>query len=155
MKQKIRKLATTFRNAIEAAKVAGEFDSEFPFSQFPHSCCGDATDLLAQYLLEHNIKSTYVCGTRYDENQKDTQSHAWLLVDKLIVDITGDQFSNQSIYYNYNIPVYVGTSDSFHFLFKIEKRDVHKFDGLENYGYMYQTRLFRLYDIIKKYCAMG
>lgn len=154
MKQRIEQLASKFRMAIERAKDAGEFDTDFVFSSFPRACCGDASDLLAQYLLENDIRSTYVCGNRYfDDPGEGTQSHAWLLVHGLIVDITGDQFINNSLYYNYSMPVYVGGKDSFHSLFEVEERDVHEFNGLENYGHMCQPRLFDLYKKIKKYCA--
>lgn len=150
MKQRVEQLAGEFRTAIEKAKVAGEFDSDFSFSQFPHACCGDASDLLAQFLLENKIKSMYICGNRYfDDPEEGTQSHAWLLVDGLIVDITGDQFINNSLYYNYSIPVYVGTEDVFHSLF--EEQDVHEFYGIENYGHICQPRLFDLYRKIKKF----
>lgn len=153
MKQKVEYLASVFRTAIENAKEAGEFDSDFPFSQFPRACCGDATELLAQYLLENKIKSTYVCGNRYFGNPEEcTQSHAWLVVDGLIVDITGDQFLNNKSYYNYDVPVYVGIGDAFHSLFEIEERDVYEFTGIENYGHMCQSRLFGLYKKIMKYC---
>jgi hypothetical protein len=54
--------------AIEKVKEAGEFETDFSFSKFPSACCGDASDLLAQYLLENGIKSTYVCGNRYFNN---------------------------------------------------------------------------------------
>lgn len=153
MKQRVEQLASEFRTAIENAKAAGEFEFDFSFSQFPRACCGDTSDLLGQYLLENKIKSTYVCGNRYFDNPEEgTQSHAWLLVDGLIVDITGDQFINNSLYYNYSIPVYVGTGDAFHFLFEVEERNVHEFCGIENYDRMCRLRLFDLYNKIKKYC---
>jgi hypothetical protein len=37
------------------------------------ACCGDTSDLLAQYLLDKDIKADYVCGTYWgktDENGK-------------------------------------------------------------------------------------
>lgn len=152
MERRIRKLAIQFRTAIEMAKADGEFNSDFLFPQFPHGCCGDASDLLGQYLLENGIESYYVCGNRYfDDPEEGTQSHAWLLVEGLIVDITGDQFSDRASYYNYDEAVYVGIGDSFHDLFEIEDRDVHKFPGIENYGGICLTRLFDLYEKIKKY----
>lgn len=153
MNQKVEQLAIEFRMAIEKVKEAGEFETDFSFSKFPSACCGDASDLLAQYLLENGIKSTYVCGNRYFNNPKEgTQSHAWLLVNGLIVDITGDQFKYNDMYYNYDIKVYVGKEDAFHSLFEVEERDIHEFYGLENYDHTYQSRLFDLYEKIKRYC---
>ena len=71
---KIKVLATSFRGAIEIAKDAGEFDNDFAFPRFPKGCCGDTSDLLAEYLAQHDIYTYYVCG------QKGTQSHAWLVL---------------------------------------------------------------------------
>ena len=144
---KIKVLATSFRGAIEIAKDAGEFDNDFAFPRFPKGCCGDTSDLLAEYLAQHDIYTYYVCG------QKGTQSHAWLVLvntvtvttdnsdadrkykslisvynedndvmllrkyynlkDAIIIDITGDQFTNQKCFLYYNIPVYVGFLDDF------------------------------------------
>ena len=67
---KIKVLATSFRGAIEIAKDAGEFDNDFAFPRFPKGCCGDTSDLLAEYLAQQDIYTYYVCG------QKGTQSHA-------------------------------------------------------------------------------
>ena len=63
------------------------------FLQFPRACCGTATELLGQYFLENGIKPKYVCGNRYFEDPEErTQSHAWLLIGDLIVDITRGPF---------------------------------------------------------------
>lgn len=152
-RKELEHFAFEFRMAIERAKAEGEFDSDLTFFQFPLACCGDASDLLAQYLLENGIKSTCVCGNRYFDNpETGTQSHAWLLVNGLIIDITGDQFNNQSSYYNYNKRVYVGKGDAFHKLFEVENRHTYDFEGIENLGYVCQSRLFDLYRKIKRYC---
>lgn len=152
MKSKIEALAIQFRAAIDTAKTVGEFDSDFLFSRFPRGCCGDATVLLGQFLLENGIKSYYVCGNRYfDDYEEGTQSHAWLLVKDLIVDITGDQFKDRASYYEYDKKVYVGTGDVFHDLFQVEERDVHVFSSLKEYNGICMTRLFDLYQKIKKY----
>ena len=145
MKFPIEKLASEFRTAIEMAKKEGEFEADFIFSRFPRGCCGDVSSLLGQYLLENNIKSNYVCGM---------QSHAWLVVDRMIVDITGDQFRNKKSYYNYDKRVYVGTGDLFHELFEVEDRNVREFYGIESYSAVCRQRLFTLYEKIKKYCLL-
>jgi hypothetical protein len=61
LKQKV----TKFRQAIEAAKENGEFIRDIVFRDFPSGCCGDASDLLAEYLLHDDIKTKYICGS-YD-----------------------------------------------------------------------------------------
>ena len=40
-----------------------EFDNDSIYRRFPRACCGDTSDLLAQYLLDKGIKTDYVCGT--------------------------------------------------------------------------------------------
>ena len=157
---KIKVLATSFRGAIEIAKDAGEFDNDFAFPRFPKGCCGDTSDLLAEYLAQHDIYTYYVCG------QKGTQSHAWLVLvntvtvttdnsdadrkykslisvynedndvmllrkyynlkDSIIIDITGDQFTNQKCFLYYNIPVYVGFLDDFHKFFRVDQCSIHE-----------------------------
>lgn len=137
------------------AKKEGEFEADFIFSRFPRGCCGDVSSLLGQYLLENNIKSNYVCGNRYFKNQEEgMQSHAWLVVDRMIVDITGDQFSNKKSYYNYDKRVYVGAGDLFHELFEVEDRNVREFYGIESYSAVCRQRLFTFYEKIKKYCLL-
>lgn len=148
----IQKLVTDFRRAIDAANANGEFDKDFSFNRFPRGCCGDASDLLGEYLLEKDIQSIYVCGNRYfDDPEEGTQSHAWLLVDDMIADITGDQFSDRLIYYNYDIPGYYGPMDDFHRLFDVEDRDVRKTVHLVELGGFCYPRLKDLYGKINKY----
>ena len=88
----MKRLVNQFRVAIDVAKDEGEFYKKPPFDIFPCRCCGDASDLLAQFLLENNIRTLYVQGTY----RKTMHSHAWLLAeDKIIIDITGDQFKRE------------------------------------------------------------
>ena len=57
---------------------------------FPRGCCGIISELMGDYLNTVGIgEFGYVCG------MKDGASHAWLEVDELIADITGDQFSDR------------------------------------------------------------
>ena len=116
------------------------------------ACCGDTSDLLAQYLLDKGIKTDYVCGTYWGKPDGNGQSHAWLMVDKyIIIDITGDQFSGKSTFLNYDKSVYVGEGDDFHRLFEVEDRDVHEHRGLSALGGFCGPRLWDLYRKILKY----
>jgi hypothetical protein len=147
---KIEQLATTFREAINKAFNAGEFDNEIPFGNFPCGCCGDACDLLAHFLLKKGIRSAYVCGTCRDDNPENKQSHAWLLVDNdVIIDITGDQFKRNPIFMNFDYPVFVGTEDDFHRLF--ERDCIYENNGLEDLEDASKSRLFGLYNKISMY----
>jgi len=148
----IKRLVNQFRNAIDVARDVGEFDNDFSFYKFPRGCCGDASDLLAQFLLENGIKTYYVCGTYRDGSFENFQSHAWLLTDnQTIIDITGDQFRDNQDFLNYDKSVYVGAKDDFHRLFEFEDRDVHENIGLDALSNMCQLRLSGLYEKIIKY----
>lgn len=148
----IEQLATQFRKAIDLALEAGEFDDDSIYCRFPCACCGDTSDMLAQYLLDKNIKTDYVCGTYWGNADGNGQSHAWLMVDKqVIIDITGDQFSGRSTFLNYDKSVYVGEEDEFHRLFEVEDRDVHECQGLSTLGSFCAPRLWNLYRKILKY----
>lgn len=144
--REIKRLAIQFREAIDKAYNANDF-YEFPFNRFPHACCGDASDLLAQFLLEKNIRTYYVGG---DDLFGNKQYHAWLLADNhIIIDITGDQFKNQSVFLNYDKPVYVGKEDDFHRLFEVESECEHY--GIDALASTCHSRLKALYKIINKY----
>ena len=150
MKDIIR-LVNQFRDAMDVARDEGEFDKDFSFYKFPRGCCGDASDLLAQFLLENVIRTYYVCGTYRDGSFENSQSHAWLLTDnQTIIDITGDQFRDNPDFLNYDKSVYVGAEDDFHRLFEVEDRDVRE-NGLDALGSMCQPRLNGLYRKIIKY----
>lgn len=142
-------LAKTFRDAIEKAQKAGDFYKDMVFCKFPAACCGDTACLLGQYLLEHNIESQYVCGNYYGDDR--CQSHAWVRVGNIIIDITGDQFKYRPEFLYYNIPVFVGRSDSMHRIFEVEERDVHNTAPIKNLGSFAAPRLLALYDIIKRH----
>src|SRR5215467_5971474 len=83
----LRELASAFRSAIERTDR-----KELPitFEHFPLGSCGDTTDLLAEFLKDCGCGAfRRVCGMR-------GHSHAWLVADGVIVDITADQFDDMS-----------------------------------------------------------
>ena len=85
IKQILERLALNFRQAILSCEK-----NKLPISlkSFPAGSCGDTSILLGKYLQVNGFNDVrYICGWN------DTQSHAWLLVDRFIVDITADQFS--------------------------------------------------------------
>ena len=53
MYETLEGLVYEFRAAIDQANAQGEFAFDQFFLRFPCGCCGDASELLAQYLLEH------------------------------------------------------------------------------------------------------
>ena len=149
----IKKLAKRFRDSICKAKGNGEFNDDFMFCNFPRGCCGDAADLLGIFLMENGIKDVlYVCGNCYEGLDEGMQSHAWLQIADLIVDITGDQFRCDERYYYYDETVYVGPLDDFHKLFEVRPcMDIRQVVNINNCSEVCRGRLQKLYLIIMEY----
>jgi hypothetical protein len=62
------------------------------FSNFPHGSCADTSELLARYMREAlDIDALYVAG------EKQGRSHAWVVANSFVVDITADQFGQPPI----------------------------------------------------------
>lgn len=141
---KIYELVKKYRNAIEEAKEEGEFIKDVRFCQFPLGCCDDACDLLAQYLLEHGIRTHQVLGAYRDGIFENNTGHAWLIKGKIIIDITGDQFRYDRTFLNFNEPVYVGRENEFYRLFERDRI-------CENIDIKSNVRLYNLYKTISKY----
>lgn len=160
MMDEIKTLAETFRGAIDGIKAEDGFLRDAPFDRFPTGCCGDTSDLMAQFLIDHGIESWYVCGTYYPNSEQEDafegiRSHAWLTTDDpritknyCIIDLTGDQFQAYPEFYYYNQAAYVGTLDPFHRLFRVTDCDVSKHEGLDSFGYVAALRLWGLYKKI-------
>lgn len=47
-----------------------KFDNDSIYCRFLRACCGDTSDLLAQYLLDKDIKADYVCGTYWGKQMR-------------------------------------------------------------------------------------
>ena len=153
--REIQFLASRFRHGIEIAHEERLFRKP-PFAGFPNACCGDAPELLAQYLMDNDSDQSIRCKTvygtyRYDDFE-NFFGHSWLVVDDtFIVDITADQrqFKNERIFPQDAVqPCFVGTDSEFHSMFEIEPFQCREFYGLRNLGeYSYQ-RMKDLYDVI-------
>ena len=150
--KKIRDYAIQFRKAIEAARDAGEFRPEKtyqrePMVNFPCDCCDDTADLFIHYLYHtFGIDSLKVTGSYYSKRLKCTYYHTWQVFEGWVVDLTGDQFDNDSDIKVKTIPVYVGFMGDFHKQF----RDLHSEHscGIECLGSGSHERMYRLYDAI-------
>jgi hypothetical protein len=113
-KEKIRALSAKFREAI----VRSDKD-KLPVTlyNFPEGACGDASILLGEYL--HSMG----CGSfQYVVGWRNEQSHAWIEVEDLIIDITSDQFPEKEE------PVIVTTDKSWHNQFVEDQRNAAKID---------------------------
>lgn len=81
----LRAAARRFRTALELGGL--ELAS---LADFPRGACGDASEMLGQYLADCNL------GTWLYRSCASIPSHAWLERDGWIVDITADQFESVS-----------------------------------------------------------
>lgn len=129
-------LVFNFRKAIEAARANNE-QGEF-FRKFPTGQCGNASDMLAQYLINKDICPViYVNGTYYGDDLEDGWSHTWLVVEGLVIDITGDQFKYHMEPLTYDVPLYIGPMTEYYRLFEVGPRGSQEHFGLEKQWFNY------------------
>jgi hypothetical protein len=84
----VRDAATRFRTALEQGSLRLR-----SLADFPNGSCGDASELLGQYLSDSGLGTwSYRSGTQSDP----FLTHAWVERNGLIVDITADQFPDIS-----------------------------------------------------------
>lgn len=142
-------LVYNFRKAIEAAKKNNEHGELF--RKFPIRQCGHTSDILAQYLIDNGFSPvTYVNGTYYGDHFDDRQAHTWLLVNGLVIDITGDQFKHHEEPLKYNIPIYIGPMTEYYRLFEINPGGMHEHFGLEcHWSNFHELKTW--YEIILQY----
>jgi hypothetical protein len=105
-------IATRFRRAVEARQASLRLF--WMRDGFPTECCREASDMLGVFLGDrYAVEATVVRG------QLDGLSHAWLLIDGLIVDITADQFPDR---FPNAKPVIVSSESTMHAQFREEGR---------------------------------
>ena len=151
---KLRRIAQSFRDAIDAAKANSEH--YIFFDKFPTGQCGHTAELLAKHLSSKGYsKMTYETGVYYWDDfdcnpDHEPQQHTWLVVEGLIIDITGDQFKYYDEPVKNDIPVYVGPKTPFFELF-----EVHPYGRYETNGYSLSDPmgkdLDKWYHVIMKY----
>jgi hypothetical protein len=110
-------LARRFRAALEDCD-----QTKLPvgLQAFPSGACADASLLLSEYLREKGEgKAEYVSG------KDGNKTNAWLELDGIIIDITGDQF-NRSI-----DPVIVSTNSIWHQRFEDRSRRTVSIDDYD------------------------
>lgn len=145
----LENLVFNFRKAIEAAKANNE-PGEF-FRKFPVGQCGNTSDILAQYLIDNGFAPiTYENGTYYGDDWDDRWSHTWLIVEGLVIDITGDQFKYHNEPLKNNVPVYIGPMTDYYRLFEIGPGGNHEHFGLDGRWFNYRE-LKSWYNTILEY----
>ena len=131
----IAQLAQRFRCAIDAGFEWGVFGDEFPFSNFPHECCDDVCDLFGELLLENEVGFQKVFGIYRYNNWDKKYPHVWLqLNDGTVIDLTGDQYKDNPIMLNFDIPCYVGQLNRLHRLFPENELEYRPFYGIDAYS---------------------
>ena len=119
----LKKFCVDVRESLEnMTKNDHSWRSSFGQSNFPLGCCGDTSKLLAYLLYQQfGIVSEVLAGCYYESDHKfpasglsNGNSHAWLVVDGMIVDLTADQFKDRG--YN-NLPVMITSDTKFHDIF--------------------------------------
>lgn len=151
-KEQLESEAYKFRQAIEKARAAGSFrpydHRPERMNNFPHDCCDDTADLFTHYLFhKFGIDSIRVDGEYFDKIYGHC-GHSWQETEGWIIDLTGDQFENDSSISVKAGPVYVGKMDGFHRQFKIFRNE-HSC-GIECLGDRCQDRMYDLYGKIIK-----
>ncbi|MCU7652182.1 hypothetical protein ODJ80_05090 [Acutalibacter sp. LFL-21] len=148
----LKKLVYKFRNAIERAKdnnEPGEFFRKFPIGQ-----CGNTSDMLAQYLIENHIGPIeLVSGIYYADDPNypdDRQSHAWLLVKGVIIDITCDQFKFHNTPLKCDNPIYIGPMSDYYRQFDTSHAEIYWHQGLDK-NWPHYNQLRSTYETIKRY----
>lgn len=148
--REIEVLANDFRLAADKASDWGAFGSQYPFSNFPKDCCDDMCDLFGQLLLEKEVAVFKIYGMYRYDNWEHQYSHVWIqLEDGIVVDLTGDQYKNNSIMLNYDTPCHVGEENDLYRLFSKDERRIEPYYGINCYGDAgTRKRLWDLYEII-------
>lgn len=149
----IHQLAQEFRNAFEVAKKR---INRSPYYAFPRGCCGVASELLSQYLLENGIRNIEICdGDYYYDYDENKYPHTWILIDgKVIVDITANQFIGKVGFERFPVidPCYVGYSNDFYDLFEPRNVQYGKFYPLTKYKdsfFKEKNEKYEYYHLIK------
>jgi hypothetical protein len=153
-KGELLEIANRFRMAILRAKNSGEFKPEpykrEPMNDFPNDCCDDATDLFIHYIYHnYGIDSIKITGNYYSNHFKCSCYHTWQETEGFVVDLTGDQFDNDTDISVKSVPVYVGKKGRFHNQFSDCQSE--RSCGIECLGEGSWERMYRLYDAIMKY----
>jgi hypothetical protein len=112
--QELRVHSLNCRAAIE--RCFGRFRA-ISLKEFPRGSCGDVSDILGMFLRETlEVECEYVSGWA------DGQSHAWLEIGEITIDITADQFAA-------NEAVIVSCESVFHRKFDVSIRRRPDIDG--------------------------
>ena len=91
--EEIRRIATEVRTAMDTLIIENKIPQWCtPFKYFPNICCGDMSIILSTHFINLGFDHPdYICGKHYDDD--NINSHAWIRLNGICIDITADQFS--------------------------------------------------------------
>jgi hypothetical protein len=94
LRAELETLAAAARAGLEGMTPA---QRGIGFESFPRGTCGPVSELMGRLVLERlGVEGTYVCGSGHPL-LREHQSHAWLEVGSLLVDLTYDQFADTGL----------------------------------------------------------
>lgn len=137
MEKTLFECCVIFRNAIEKTDKKR---LPISFEDFPDGSCGDAVLLLGHYLKNQGFgEFDYMLGELDTEINGQYPSHTWLQREKLIVDITADQFED------FNDPVFVQSYSPWHQKFNGRAKhvaDFYWYDGNDPHTFSMLNRAY-------------
>ncbi|MEJ2762961.1 hypothetical protein VV869_03165 [Photobacterium sp. MCCC 1A19761] len=93
--EELRALVLDFRRIMECLNPSNFDGTSLSASQFPSACCDDSSQILAAYLTDNGFSGATLIRGEYGGNHKELQSHVWLNLGGLKIDITADQFNTR------------------------------------------------------------
>ncbi len=113
---RLRALEAIARAARAGLEATPRAELGIGFEHFPLGTCGPVSELMGRIVLElTGSRGVYVCGLSHPCLEAN-QSHAWLEVEGLIVDLTHDQFPSTGV------TGYVLDASAWHSQFECEKQ---------------------------------
>ncbi len=113
----LSKLAVRFRQAVEEEISISDY-VDVELNSFPVGSCEVTSQMFALYLISlnyENVKLTFNKRNKLDLSDYRKDSHVWIVVGgELIIDLTGDQYSDCSE------PVIVSKNSKFHNSFSLK-----------------------------------
>ncbi|WP_073664360.1 hypothetical protein [Pseudomonas aeruginosa] len=101
-------VAHAFRKELDKLRGLGQLPEHL--ETFPSGCCCAVSVLLGDYLKRQLcLPAEYVQGIR------DGDSHGWIELNGIVIDITSDQFEGRS-------PVFIAAKDSWYDSWEVEAR---------------------------------
>ena len=89
----LSELVTKFRTALENMNPVDFTGTSLSVSKFPNACCDDASLLLASFLADNGYPNVDVIRGSDGGKNGEFNSHVWLKLDEVNIDITADQFN--------------------------------------------------------------